>query len=362
VRGHGAFLRHARREEHSMSSRIILTALATGAVIVGGTLLLYRPQPLPAAQSTSPNESTLLAATPPSDERSQQARALNQQLRQAPAAALSDPGPLPPSLQGTSHDVTLRADAQGNLVLQPDLLHLFDFYLAGREEEGLDKVLTRIHQDLAAQLQGNALDQARDLLSRYVDYRIALQNLPAADHAMDAGALRQRLDALNATRQQYFSAEEYALFFANENAENDYMVQRLALGQQSGLSEEQRQQAVVELELQLPEQVRESRAAGTRHGDLYATTQAMQERGASAEEIRQVREQQLGSEAADALAVLDRQQAAWKQRLADYASERNRLRAAGLSADELQSAVAELQSSRFDELERKRVQALDAEL
>ncbi|WJN57777.1 lipase secretion chaperone [Pseudomonas sp. SO81] len=345
-----------------MSSRIILAALATGAVIVGGTLLLYRPQPLPTAQSVSPSKSAPLAVTLPNDERSQQAIALNRQLRQTPAAALVDPGPLPPSLQGTSHGVTLRADAQSNLVLQPDLLHLFDFYLAGREEEGLDKVLTRIHQDLAAQLKGNALDQARDLLSRYVDYRIALQNLPEADSSMDAGALRQRLDALNATRQQYFSAEEYALFFANENAENEYMVQRLALGQQSGLSEEQRQQAVAELELQLPEEVRETRAASTRQGELYATTQAMLERGASAEEIRQVREQALGSEAANALAELDRQQAAWKQRLADYASERNRLRAAGLSDSELQSAVAELQASRFDELERKRVQALDAEL
>ena len=345
-----------------MSSRIILAALATGAVIVGGTLLLYRPQPIPTAQSVPPTESAPLAVTPPSDERSQQAIALNRQLRQTPAAALVDPGPLPPSLQGTSHGVTLHADAQGNLVLQPDLLHLFEFYLAGREEEGLDKVLTRIHQDLAAQLKGNALDQARDLLSRYVDYRIALQSLPEADNSMDAGALRQRLDALNATRQQYFSAEEYALFFANENAENEYMVQRLALGQQSGLSEEQRQQAVAELELQLPEEVREIRAASTRQGELYATTQAMQERGASAEEIRQVREQALGSEAANALAELDRQQAAWKQRLTDYASERNRLRAAGLSDSELQSAVAELQASRFDELERKRVQALDAEL
>ncbi|MDG9923554.1 MULTISPECIES: lipase secretion chaperone [unclassified Pseudomonas] len=348
-----------------MSSRIILAALATGAVIVGGTLLLYRPQPIPTAQSVSPTESAPLAATLPSDERSQQASALNRQLRQTPAAALSDPGPLPPSLQGSSHGVTLRADAQGNLQLQPNLLHLFDFYLAGREEEGLDKVLTRIHQDLAAQLKGHALDQARDLLSRYVDYRIALQNLPEADSSMDAGALRLRLDALNATRQQYFSAEEYALFFANENAENaenEYMVQRLALGQQTGLSEEQRQQAVAELELQLPEEVRETRAASTRQGELYATTQAMLERGASAEEIRQVREQALGSEAANALAELDRQQAAWKQRLADYASERNRLRAAGLSDNELQSAVAELQASRFDELERKRVQALDADL
>ncbi|WP_052080941.1 lipase secretion chaperone [Pseudomonas sp. ML96] len=340
-----------------MSNRIILAGLALGAAVVGGTLVFYRP---PVAPSTP--AAAVQPLPRPDDERSQQAIALNQRLRETPSNQLSDPGPLPPSLQGASHGVVLHMDAQGNLVLQDDLLHLFDFYLAGREEEGLDKVLTRIHRDLATQLRTPALEQARDLLQRYVDYRIALQGLPEAGAELNAGALRQRLDAVNAARQQYFSAEEYALFFARENAEDEYMLQRLALAQQDGLSEAQRTQTLAELELQLPEDVRAARAESTRYGELYAATQALQAKGASAEEIRQLREQSLGGEAADALADLDRQQAAWQQRLADYASERNRLRQSGLSDSELQAAVGELQVSRFDELERLRVQALDAEL
>jgi len=163
-------------------------------------------------------------------------------------------------------------------------------------------------------------------------------------------------------RQQFFSADEYALFFARENAEDEYMVQRLALNQQSGLDEQQRQQALAHLELQLPEEVRMARAESMRHGELYAATQTLQEQGASAEEIRQLREQSLGSKAADALAELDRQQALWQQRLSGYAAERNRLRQSGLNDSQLQAAIAELQASRFDERERLRVQALDPEL
>lgn len=342
-----------------MSGRIILAALALGAVAVGGTLALYRPEPAPAA---SPHSSTSSATERPDDARSRQAGTLNRDLRETPTARLADPGPLPPSLQGARHGVALRMDERGKLILQADLLHLFDFYLAGREEEGLDKVLRRIHRDLAAQLREPALDQARDLLRRYVDYRIELQELPEAGAGLDAVVLRQRLDALNAVRQRYFSAEEYALFFARENAEDEYRVQRLALSRQDGLSDEQRDLALAELELQLPDDVRAARAESSRYGDLYATTQALQAQGASAEEIRQVREQSLGSEAADALAELDLQQAAWQQRLADYAAERNRLRDSGLDNSQLQAAIAELQASRFDERERLRVQALDAEL
>jgi lipase chaperone LimK len=88
----------------------------------------------------------------------------------------------------------------------------------------------------------------------------------------------------------------------------------------------------------------------------------MQAEGASAEEIRQLREQSLGSAAADNLAQLDQQQAEWRQRLSDYAAERDRLRSAGLSQGELDNAIAELQNSRFDERERMRVNALDADL
>lgn len=338
-----------------MSARVILPAIIVGVATVASTLLWYRQQPLSAVI-----ESPVTAPT--HDVRSQQARELNQQLRATPAVELSNPGPLPASLQGAEHGVTLLADAQGNLLVQADILHLFDFYLAGLEEESLDKVLTRIHQALAAQLHGPALEQARDLLRRYVDYRLALQGLPEATAELEASTLRLRLEAINGARQQFFKPQEYAVLFARENAEDLYMVQRLALVQQDGLSDIEQQQALAELELQLPEDVRQARADSMRYGELYTATQALQAQGASSEDIRQLREQSLGSEAADALAELDRQQAAWQQRLSDYASERNRLREAGLTPTELQAAVSQLQVTHFDELERKRVQALDAEL
>lgn len=342
-----------------MSGRFLLGALAIvgcSALGICTALLLSSEAPPLATRPSAPERAA------PSDPRSQQASALNQQLHQAPLAQLRDPGPLPASLQGSRHDVQLHQDEQGNLKIEADLLRLFEFYLAGLTEEGVDKVLTRIHRELAGQLQGAALEQARELLRRYVDYRIALKALPPSSGDLDPENLRQRLDALNAMRQQYFSAEEYAVFFANDNAEDQYMLQRLALSQQQGLSSSQQQQALSELEAQLPSEVRLARSESTRYGDLYAATQAMQAEGASAEDIRLLREQTLGSEAAQRLAELDQQQAKWQKRLSDYASERDRLRAAGLSQTDLQSALSELQTSRFDELERKRVQALDADL
>ncbi|HSC85476.1 MAG TPA: lipase secretion chaperone [Pseudomonas sp.] len=340
-----------------MSGKFFVAALAIAGLggIAIAMALLPDEQPLGQIQPAA-------APAPQMDTRREQASASNDKLRQTPVAQLADPGALPPSLQGSRHEVQLHADGNGQLVIDEGLLRLFDFYLAGIEEEGADKVLLRIHRELASQLQGATLEQARDLLQRYVSYRIALQDLPPSSASLDVATLRQRAEALGAVRLQYFSSEENQVFFARENAENDYMLQRLALAQRSDLNDAQRRQAIRELEDQLPSEIRAERAQATLNGELFSQVEQMQAQGASAEAIRLVREQALGSEAADRLAELDQQHALWNQRLSDYASERNRLRSAGLSTDDLQRAIAELQASRFDELERKRVQALDADL
>ncbi|WP_454255217.1 lipase secretion chaperone [Pseudomonas sp. Marseille-Q8238] len=343
-----------------MADKLMLGAVALAVICgagIGATSLLDH--------GTSSATFTPLKPPPaarPTDARTQEALALNENLSHTPIAELPDPGPLPASLKGARHDVQLSTDAQGNLQIDEGLVHLFDFYLSGLEEEGVDKVLARIHRDLAAQLQGAALAQARELLRRYIDYRIALQDLPKNSPSLNAIDLRNRLDAINALRAQYFSAQENEAFFSRQNAEDNYMLQRLAIGQQEGLSPAQQQQAINELEHQLPAELREARAQAGQHADVYGAAQALRAQGASAEQIHQLREQALGKEAAEQLAELDQQYAVWEQRLADYASERNRLRQSGLNEADLQNAIHNLQTSRFDELEQRRVQALDADL
>lgn len=339
-----------------MSQRILGGALLGGICLIGAStyfsyLQLDMPEP-PAAQVSPP-----VAV----DSTVEQSHALNRQLRDTPIRALPDPGPLPPSLQGAQHGVLLSMSEDGQLILQEDLLHLFDFYLAGGEEDDLARLLQRIHRDLAAQLNGFALDQARDLLRRYIDYRIALKDLPRMPRTLEPAQLRQRLAALDGMRRSHFSVEEIEVFFANQYAEDSYSIQRLEITR-SDLDPQQRQQALDALDRQLPDALRQARLQSTRHAELFAATRQLQSDGASAEDLRRLREENLGTQAADALAQLDQQQAQWQARLSDYAAERNRLRSAGLAERDLQQAIDALQTRSFDERERLRVRALDGEL
>lgn len=295
------------------------------------------------------------------DERAEQVRLINRQLGQQAAAQLPSPGALPPSLQGASHGIRLQADTEGRLRLTPQALQLFDFYFNAIEEEPAARILLRIHNDLAQQLTGPALAQARDLLKRYLDYRLALLDLPRGSPAPTAAAFGQHLHALAQLREQHFSQPERQFFFSGDDSQDQFLLGRLRLNEQ-GLSPEEHRRQLAELEAQLPAEQRAARQQASRDGELHAATEALRATGASDEVIYQLRATTLDPQAASALQKLDGQRRDWQARLRAYAQARNALRESGLSATDREGAINQLRESSFDPLERQRVTALDAEL
>lgn len=342
-----------------MTSRqlILLSALCVTLSIASVSLLILQDEPEVAPPAPP------VAANDPSPPTPAEAMRINQAVQAQPIDSLPDLPPLPRSLQGSTPDVQLRQDADGNLLISADILHLFEFYLSALAEEPLEISLNRISRALAEQLQGQALEQARDLLKRYLDYRIALADLQsqvairdAAGH-YDLQAIAQRQQQLKSLRQQHFSSEENRAFFAEQDSYDDLMFKQLQLAQNTELDAAQRQQALDRLEQQLPEPIRQAREQATRQTRLYELTEQMKSRGASAEELFQVRAEALGHEAATALAALDQRQADWDRRMASFEKEREAIRQSGLSAEDQQSAIVSLIERRFAEDERAQVLA-----
>ncbi|PAU87196.1 hypothetical protein CK507_10810 [Pseudomonas sp. WN033] len=288
------------------------------------------------------------------------------------AGAQSEPlklGPLPASLQGAEPRVAFTTDEQGNLVPEHDLLILFDFYLSALGDEPLDVLLSRIQQALGDQLEGQAQAQAQDLLNRYVDYRLALEDIEGSTASATANgmtpvsSLRERFQHMTALRQELFSQAEIEAFFELDNVQDEYILERLTIEQDPYLNDQQRQQAIASLDQTLPEEIHALRQRVTRDADVYAITESMQRAGAGRNEIYNLRAEKLGHTAAANLDELDQQREVWHQRLSDYARERNAIRSeSGLSRTDREAAVNALIEERFSELEGKRVRALDAEL
>lgn len=265
---------------------------------------------------------------------------------------LAKPGPLPASLRGASHGVALRSDAEGNLLVQDDILHLFEFYLAAIEEESIEALLQRIQWELASQLQDPARQQANDLLRRYLDYRLALMALPQPT-TLDSHTLAAHLQQVDALRQQHFSSVEQTALFAAERAEDAHLLATLQNNESPGSAAEPGEMLSVEQRLQ--------RQQASRDAEVFEQVEQLRASGASAGQIYAVREQQLGSEAATALAQLDEQQALWQQRLQVFAAERQRIHELSLPAEEQRQAISTVLASSFDEREQLRVRALHEE-
>ncbi|MFG0382401.1 lipase secretion chaperone [Pseudomonas sp. zbq_18] len=268
--------------------------------------------------------------------------------------------PLPPSFAGTQVDGQFRLDDSGNLLVSMDIRRIFDYFLSAYGEESLNTSIARLQAYIQHQLQEPAEGQALALLAQYLDYKRQLiqleQDLP---QMANLDAMRQREQAVQALRARLFSAEAHQAFFAQEEAYNQFTLERLAIRHDANLSDEQKANALDQLRAGLPEDM-QALLVPQLQSELRQQTAALQANGGSSEQIRQLRLQLVGAEATERLESLDRQRQQWQKRLSDYRKAKAELEAnSGLSVEDRQKALQRLAEERFDERERLRLDAAE---
>ena len=263
------------------------------------------------------------------------------------------------SMEGTRPDGDVKQDASARLVVDAELGHLFDYYLAGLGERGLDEIKARIERDLDSRLQPAAAAEAKRLLAQYLRYKRALvdleRGLPATSDL--AQGARNRLSAMQQLRLNYFTAAEISGLFGAGDAYDEDALARLEINGDRSLSEEQRKQKLAALDAKLPAAVREERDAPSKVLRLEESVQQLRAQGAGDNEVYRMRAAALSTEAAARLADLDREEAGWQQRISDYQAQRAQLMngAAAPSPEALQ----QLRDARFTPAEQRRLGAYE---
>jgi len=321
--------------------------------VAGVTLLLYlQPETEPNAQSKiAPPAKTLVA---PANQLSTEPR------NAAPTNLAELPKPLPPSFSGTQVDGVFHVDGVGNLLISEDIRRIFDYFLSSIGEESLADSVERLQAYIAGQLEQPAEGQALALLEQYLNYKRELVQLERdLPQLPSLNALRQREAAVQALRARLFSTEAHRAFFAREEGYNQFSLQRLAIQQDASLDATAKAVAIDQLRANLPEELQDS-VLPQLQTELRNQTAQLQAQGASAAQIRQLRQQLVGAEATSRLEALDQQRQQWKQRLAAYREAKSRIEAnQGLSASDKAAAIAELAEQGFDERERLRLDAAE---
>jgi lipase chaperone LimK len=286
-----------------MAARSTLTRLGVGALAAGLLYALFPRQEIGAA---------VAAAAPP------------------------DPFAFVRSMEGTRPDGNVKLGPDGQLVVDAELGHLFDYYLAGLGEKDLGAIRAEIERELERRFKPGPAAQAKRLLASYLDYKRALVTLdqelkPGADMAASA---RARLQAMQKLRLQFFSASDSAGLFGFSDAYDLDALARIDISADRQLNAQQRAAKLAVLDKNLSPAMREEREAPTRVIRTEEAVQKMREQGASDDEVYRVRAAAFSTEAAARLAELDREEAAWKGRIKLYLAERGAL-PAGVAQQQL---------------------------
>ena len=295
---------------------------------------------------------------------------------EAPVAEVTAPSAPPHSTvafvksqEGTKPDGKLTAlagagpTADNNPLAYGELRRLFDYYLSALGEQNLPGIIQQIHTELDRQLGVAQAKKARRLLDLYLNFKRALVDLEAKPALAGNGvaAIRQRMLAQQDLRSQYFNREEMEGMFGFEDLMDADAVARLEISQNTKLTAAQKQQQLTALDAGMSPALRAEREASQVVLRVEQRAADMRSQGASDDEIYRMRAQEFDAGAASRLADLDREESAWKQRIASYLEARSQVlkRQDNATPAERQQALAALQQSLFSEDERRRLGAYE---
>ena len=281
--------------------------------------------------------------------------------RAADAAPATDARPLAAtSLAGTTPDGAATATAADALVLDPALIRLFDYYLTTVGERPIAAIQSQVEHDLDGRLAPRAARQAKDLFARYVQFKTALEaQRPAGPVGRSVDMLRNGLRMMLALRATYFNDAESQALFGPQDAEASAALARMDIEQDPTLTDAQRRERLAALDARLPASVRADREAPLAVVHLEEAAQQIRAHGGSEDDVYRMRAAATSPEAANRLADVDREVAAWKARIADYQSQRGTvLTAPGSDADHA-AAMSALRNRLFTPDEQRRLAAYE---
>lgn len=271
------------------------------------------------------------------------------------------------SMDGTTPDGNLGNDMLSGIHVTTglpygELRRMFDYYLSALGEKSLDEIVRQIRVELDKRLKPTQADAAKKLLDKYLDYKRELVKVEQAQKP-ESGikGIKLRFAAMQDLRAKIFSPQENEGMFGFEDAYDSDAIARLEISEDSTLNADQKRDRLAALDAAMPKALREEREAPRLIIRLEERAAEMRAKGASEQDIFNMRAKELNPEAAARLAEVDREEAAWKARINTYLAERSKLmkQFADAPAAERDVAIAKLQQSKFSAEEIPRLEAYE---
>ncbi|MGH8050769.1 MAG: lipase secretion chaperone [Arenimonas sp.] len=258
------------------------------------------------------------------------------------------------SLRGTEVDGGILLNANGEVVLDPGMRRLFDYYLSLIGERDLIQIRVLLKEHLLGNYGAVNAEIVLQYFDRYTDYLNALTNLKIGNTVKP----EERLKQVTVLRQKMLGEEMVTAFFADEEALAALTLKRMAIANDKNRSADEKTKMLAELD------AAENYSARTEADTAALITEQTRQLDAShlTEAQRAAERETLwGKEAAERLAQLDLERARWDARIEQYLLARSRIDAnRSLSVTARAQAIAALRAQQFNAVEQRRIASLEA--
>ncbi|MDE1999091.1 MAG: hypothetical protein KGI52_09220 [Burkholderiales bacterium] len=226
------------------------------------------------------------------------------------------------SYMGTTPDGQL-ADQGQDLVLSPALIRRFEYYMTAVGERTQEQIRAAILKDISTELNARGQKEAQRILDAYLKFKTALGSVSQPKMGeVSSASLALHFKAIRDLRAQYFSPDEVKALFGMGDEYEDYTVRKVAIMQNQALSPAERDAQLEQLKSTLSPEGQANVEQPVIQLTLAAKEQEARAHGATAADIQQLRTDMVGADAAKRLAALDKEQAAWNERIRQYKEAR----------------------------------------
>lgn len=227
----------------------------------------------------------------------------------------------------------------------------FEYSLSSLGEQSLEEIKANVK---AGESQSNSLGISAELFETYLAYKEALSKIePFEGNSLSLMELEQLNNAILSMQSEFFTDEQVAQLFDEENRLRQLAIDKLAI-QETELDADSQKQMLEENLASQPEYIQQSERNNALVIELNQTSEM------SAQEKYLARVDLVGEEGAERLQALDEQRASFNASLNDYLEKRAEIiNNDFLGEDEKKTEIAGLREQSFEQNQWRRVEALE---
>lgn len=248
-------------------------------------------------------------------------------------------------------------DRHGKLIVNDSTKSALDVLLAELPPNPSPADLQKLRTTLLEDLSPDVAEKIVTLMQSYLEYRKAESALAVEVQSEKTIDAKEAFTKTMALRRSFFDAETAQALFGVQEALALYDIEATRIQADAKLGADQKSRRIKALRESLPAEVAGTALAPDNSVQLQEQVAALRQRGATENDVLQLRQQTLGNEGAKAVSEMEVQKNEWERRYQAYLQQKNLILVSSINPAQKQQQIEVLLRQHYSEEEVPAVKA-----